>query len=321
MRLIPQGRPAIRFALGAAVCAYALVGMFTLTGQARQARTVTAGVYSAAQATRGQQLFSKECAACHGEALTGVVGPPLTGEGFLSIWGGRPLSDLVDKIAQTMPVQAPGTISRPQAIDITAYILQVGKYPAGQAELADAALPQVTFPGGKPAATPAPAAAAGGGAAVPFGASGNLAQIMRGITFPNANIIFQVQLKDPGNEPKVAAASIIPFDYVKWGATIYAQWQAVDNAALAIIESTPLFMLPGRRCENGRPAPVDRADYKQYTEALIQVARDVYKAAQTRNQDTVIEQAERLNDACAACHKVYRDTAQEGFSAGAGRCM
>ena len=227
------------------------------------------------------------------------------------------MSELVDKIAQTMPVQAPGSISRPQAIDLTAYILQVAKFPAGQAELNAAALTQVTFPGGKPAA--APAAAAGGGGTVPFGVAGNLAQIMRGITFPNANIIFNVQIKDPGNQPKVAPAAT-PFDYVNWGATIYPGWQAVDNAALALIESTPLFMLPGRRCENGRPVPIDRADYKQFTDDLVRVAREAYKASQTRNQDTVIEMAEKLNDACANCHKVYRDVAQEGFSAGAERC-
>lgn len=317
MRLIPMGRSAIHFALGTAVCAYALVGALSLTGEARQARTVAAGVFSAEQATRGQQVYTKECLACHGDMLTGVVGPPLTGDGFLAIWGGRNLSELVDKIAQTMPVQAPGSISRPQAIDLTAYILQVGKFPAGQGELSAAALPQVTFPGGKPAA--APATAAGGGGPVSFGVAGNLAQIMRGITFPNANIIFNVQIKDPGNQPKVAPAAT-PFDYVNWGSTIYPGWQAVDNAALALIESTPLFMLPGRRCENGRPAPIDRADYKQFTDALVQVARDAYKASQTRNQDTVIEIAEKLNDACANCHKVYRDVAQEGFSAGAERC-
>jgi cytochrome c556 len=143
---------------------------------------------------------------------------------------------------------------------------------------------------------------------------------MRGITFPNANIIFNVQIKDPGTQPKVAPGSM-PFDYVNWGATVYPGWQAVDQAALALIESTPLFMLPGRRCENGRPAPIERADYKQFTDALVQVAREAYKASQSRNQDTVIAVAEKLNDACANCHKVYRDSTQEGLSSGAKRCM
>ncbi len=143
---------------------------------------------------------------------------------------------------------------------------------------------------------------------------------MRGITFPNANIIFNVQIKDPGaQKPQPPAAT--PFDYVLWGSTIYPGWQAVDNAALSLIESTPLFMLPGRRCENGRPVPIDNADYKQYTDTLIQVARDAYKASQTRSQDAVIEIAEKLNDACATCHKRYRDAAAEGFGAGEKRCQ
>ena len=82
-----------------------------------------------------------------------------------------------------------------------------------------------------------------------------------------------------------------------------------------------MFLLPGRRCENGRPAPVDRADWKQFTQALVDVSRDIYRAAQTRKQDAVIELTERLNETCANCHKVYRDAAQEGASAGAARCQ
>jgi mono/diheme cytochrome c family protein len=317
MRLIPFGPAATRFTVGVAVFTCAFAGAFSSTGQARQARTVAQGVYSGEQAKRGQQVFQAQCAACHGDTLEGIVGPPLTGDAFLGVWNGRPVADLVDKIQQTMPPQAPGTISRPQAIDISAYILQVGKFPAGQAELTAAALPQVTFPAARAAAAPAAGAAAGAPSLAP---SANLAQLMRGITFPNANIIFNVQIKDPGNQPKAQPAAS-PFDYVNWGATVYPGWQAVDQAALALTESTPLFLLPGRRCENGRPAPVDRADYKQYTQALVDVSRLVYKAAQTRNQDMVIEAAERLNDTCANCHKVYRDGTAEGASAGAQRCQ
>jgi hypothetical protein len=89
---------------------------------------------------------------------------------------------------------------------------------------------------------------------------------------------------------------------------------------LALIESTPLFLLPGRRCENGRPAPVDRADFQQYTAALIEVSKAAYRASQSRNVEAVVKVTEQLNDACANCHKVYRDGAQEGSSAGAARC-
>jgi hypothetical protein len=45
------------------------------------------------------------------------------------------LSELVDKISTTMPEDAPGSITRPQAADLVAFILQTNKYPAGTADL------------------------------------------------------------------------------------------------------------------------------------------------------------------------------------------
>ena len=141
---------------------------------------------------------------------------------------------------------------------------------------------------------------------------------MRGVTFPNANILFNVQVKDPAKDKP---AMPIPFDYVLWGSTVYYGWQVVDQAALMLVETTPLFLLPGRRCENGRPVPVERADWKQYTAALIDVGKAAYKAAQSRNVDAVNKVAEQLNETCANCHKVYRDGVREGSTAGASRCQ
>jgi mono/diheme cytochrome c family protein len=293
-------------------CFTAFVGVLFLIGLAGQSRTVTDRVYSDAQAARGQQLYKTQCVTCHGEALEGVVGPPLAGSGFLSAWNARSLAELVDKIEKTMPPQQPGSVTRQQAIDLAAYLLSAGKFPAGSTELASATLGQIAFP----AAQPSAAVAAAGPS--PFAVAGNLAQVMRGVTFPNANILFNVQVKDPGKEKP---AMPMPFDYVQWGATVYYGWQAVDQAALALVETAPLFLLPGRRCENGRPVPVDRADWKQYTAALMDVGRAVYKAAQTRNVDAVVKVADQLNDSCANCHKVYRDGAREGNTAGATRCQ
>jgi hypothetical protein len=247
---------------------------------------------------------------CHGEALEGVVGPPLAGAGFLSAWGARSLADLVDKIEKTMPPQAAGSMSRPQAIDLAAFLLRTGKFPAGQADLQPAALTQITFPAAQ--------AATGTGAVSSFAVAGNLAQLMRGVTFPNANILFNVQVKDPAKDKP---AMPIPFDYVQWGSTVYYGWQTVDQAALALVETAPLFLLPGRRCENGKPVPIDRADWKQYTSALMDISREAYKAAQTRNVDEVVKIADRLNESCANCHKVYRDGTREGSTAGATRCQ
>jgi hypothetical protein len=81
----------------------------------------------------------------------------------------------------------------------------------------------------------------------------------------------------------------------------------VDAAAIAIAEAGPLLMTPGRRCENGKPAPVDRADWQQYVKGLVEVGRAAYRASQTRDQATVSEVTNQISDACANCHRVYRD--------------
>src|ERR1700756_1142148 len=80
-----------------------MLGVVALTAQAQQARMIASGVYSAAQAGRGQRYYQMNCLSCHGPELKGAVGPMLTGDGFLSNWAGRPLADLVDKIEKTMP--------------------------------------------------------------------------------------------------------------------------------------------------------------------------------------------------------------------------
>jgi mono/diheme cytochrome c family protein len=300
IRISPAG---VRFAFGAAACGYALVTVFAVTGYAGQARTVASGVYSAAQATRGKAVYADQCAACHGDMLEGVVGPPLAGADFLADFAGSSAGDLIIKIHGSMPQQAPGTLTDAQSADLTAYILQVGKYPAGTADLTAANAGAVMFPGAKAA----PVAVNANG--LPFVPVANLAQLMRGITFPNANIIFNTQLKDPGKD---AGKPPVPFDYVQWGSVAYHGWQSVDNAAYALQETTPLFLLPGRKCQNGRPVPVQNADYQKYTMDLIAFAQDIYKAAQTRDSEKVSDLSEKLNDVCANCHKVYRDVQPGG---------
>jgi mono/diheme cytochrome c family protein len=309
MRRIGLGPAAVRCAFAVAIVAYALVGLFSITGHAGQAREVTAaGSYSDAQATRGKQLYSDQCLACHGEMLEGVVGPPLMGADFLTDFGGHPVADVIQKIQGTMPQQAPGTLTRPQSTDITAYILQFNKYPAGP-DLTDATATQFTLPAGKaPAAAPAPVAANPTGMPT-VTASANLAQFMRAVTFPNANIIFNTQLYDPGKEkPKMP----IPYDYVLWGKTVYYGWEAVDEAILALRDTSPMLMLSGRKCQNGRPVPIQNADYQTAVKDLVAFTDELWKAAQTRNQETVSALSEKLNDTCANCHKVYRDVSVSG---------
>jgi mono/diheme cytochrome c family protein len=115
--------------------AIVLVGCAALTLRAEQAKTAKDGVYSDAQASRGQGLYGQRCAACHAADLTGSGAPPLAGQDFISTWNGMSVDDLVEKIATSMPSDAPGSLSRIQATDLVAFILKSNNFPAGSAEL------------------------------------------------------------------------------------------------------------------------------------------------------------------------------------------
>jgi hypothetical protein len=141
-----------------------------------------------------------------------------------------------------------------------------------------------------------------------------MAQLMRGIFFPNSNLIFTVQTRDPDAPapPPAPGAQTSGFSWVDWGAGIYGGWQLVDNAAVAIADASPLLLTPGIRCENGRLAPVTDPDWIRFTEEMIAVARQIYGAAQSRSQEAVAAATGDLTDACANCHRAYRDVRGRG---------
>jgi mono/diheme cytochrome c family protein len=268
-----------------------------------QARTVKDGVYTAAQAMRGKAVFDMRCALCHGDMLEGSAGPPLAGDDFLGPRDKQPVADLFDKIHATMPADAPGTLEPQQVADLVAFILQANKFPAGRAELGagDAAMKQIALVASNP--VPAPAANAG---AVAFPVTGTLNQVMRGILFPSSNVLFDVQTKDPGAGSKGGTArGDATTTSTRYG-DVYSPWQVVDAAAISIAEIGPVLMQP-RRCENGKPAPVDRDDWKRYVQGVVEAGRAAYRASQTRSQDAVSDATNTISDACANCHRVYRD--------------
>lgn len=103
---------------------------------ASDSRSVWEGVYTEEQAKRGEAVYRKECATCHGDTLVGGGGAaPLTGGAFLSNWNGLTLGDLFDRIRKTMPQGTPGKLSKQQDADVLAYMLSFNKFPAGKAEL------------------------------------------------------------------------------------------------------------------------------------------------------------------------------------------
>src|SRR5260370_6626025 len=99
-------------------------------------RSVWDGVYTEEQAKRGEEMYRKECASCHGDTLVGGGGAsPLTGGTFLSNWNGLTVGDLFERIRKTMPQGALGKLSKQQDADVLAYLLSFNKFPAGKTEL------------------------------------------------------------------------------------------------------------------------------------------------------------------------------------------
>ena len=102
---------------------------------ANQDKTVWEGVYTDAQATRGEALWGEKCAKCHGADLSGGDAPSLVGSEFGANWDDLSLGDLADRLRISMPQDNPQSLSREQTADLIALILKGNKLPAGQADL------------------------------------------------------------------------------------------------------------------------------------------------------------------------------------------
>jgi quinoprotein glucose dehydrogenase len=95
-------------------------------------RSVTEGIYAAAQADRGSTLYATACGSCHGANLSGgAYGVPLAGEAFMSNWQGKPVRALYSRIITTMPPTDPGSIAERDLLDLVAHILKANGFPAG----------------------------------------------------------------------------------------------------------------------------------------------------------------------------------------------
>ena len=103
---------------------------------AAASRSVLDGVYTKAQAVRGQAVYREECAKCHAENLTGGEGSPgLVGEEFTSKWSGKSVNSLFELTRKTMPSDDPARLSRRQYADLIAFLRSANEYPAGEKEL------------------------------------------------------------------------------------------------------------------------------------------------------------------------------------------
>lgn len=101
--------------------------------RAGQDRSVNDGVYSEAQASRGEMAFEKNCTNCHDNAR-------FTGPEFVQNWSGRPLAALYEVMSTTMPEDNPGTLKPQQYTDILSFFLKLNGLAAGDTELTGTAI-------------------------------------------------------------------------------------------------------------------------------------------------------------------------------------
>src|SRR5687768_2528866 len=119
-------------ALAAAMLCATVAGM-AAGGQA--AASIWDGVYTEAQATRGQQRYKASCETCHSEDLLGDSGPALVGEPFMQRWNGTTVNDMLVTLRQTMPQDSPDSLGTPGYVDLIAFLLKNNSVPPGTTEL------------------------------------------------------------------------------------------------------------------------------------------------------------------------------------------
>ena len=86
------------------------------------------GIYTAAQAERGEGLFTTHCQRCHSIQ-------EFSGRMFSAVWAEVPASALYYRIASTMPMDQPGSLGNTEVTALMAHIFDANGMPAGSSPL------------------------------------------------------------------------------------------------------------------------------------------------------------------------------------------
>jgi mono/diheme cytochrome c family protein len=115
----------------------AVIGWGTIASAQRQVpdpvMRIWGGVYSDAQAARGETAFTTTCGSCHRADLTGARGPALAGPKFMAKWELESLNQMFHQIKDNMPRDNSGSLADAAALDLVAFILKANGFPAATA--------------------------------------------------------------------------------------------------------------------------------------------------------------------------------------------
>ena len=86
------------------------------------------GIFTMAQAQRGEGLFTTHCQRCHSIQ-------EFSGHMFNAVWSEVPASALYYRIANTMPMDQPGSLGNSEVTSLMAHIFNSNGMPAGNTPL------------------------------------------------------------------------------------------------------------------------------------------------------------------------------------------
>ena len=122
---------------GAALSTLLLLGVLAAAAQNASGPSIGSGVFTAAQAKRGDDAYQASCSGCHGSNLraTDPEAVDLTGPAFQAKWNGKTLGERFETIRDTMPLGNPNSLGDKTYMDILAFILKFNDFPPGNQEL------------------------------------------------------------------------------------------------------------------------------------------------------------------------------------------
>lgn len=147
----PLGRAAL-YTIGGVTAAVALPGLTFAASAIATAHSAdpvalaagdVAKLYIEGQAEKGKQVYSQNCASCHGDHEQGASAPAIAGTSFMKKAQllGWSVDNLRHIVVTTMPRSNPGSLSAQEYADVLAYLLATDCLPAG-----NSAFPTKTTP-------------------------------------------------------------------------------------------------------------------------------------------------------------------------------
>jgi alcohol dehydrogenase (cytochrome c) len=101
--------------------------------------TTVSNVTYAAYADAGKAVYSGHCAKCHGDQGQGITGPVLVGP-TASLTKYSTAQGLLSFISTAMPLDAPGSLSHQEYLQLVSLVLVWNNYAAGSATFSESAL-------------------------------------------------------------------------------------------------------------------------------------------------------------------------------------